>query len=117
VIFGPTGDNGLNEHKPLPLQISNSQECNILCVRFQNFTVVTMKITAFWHVTPCNLVDRYNVSHESTASIFRLEEGKLDASFRNYALSHPRKPQFHNLHEYTGASSNEQDQSDHIVVI
>ena len=78
-----------------------------------------MKITAFWDVTMCSLVDRCNVSHERTASIFRVEEWKLDASFRNYALSHPRKPQFHNLHEYIGTSSDGQqhDQSDHTVVI
>ena len=74
MIFGRTGDNGLNAHKTLPLQKLNSQECNILCVRFQNFKVVTMKITAFWDVTPCSLVDRYNVSHERNASIFRVEE-------------------------------------------
>ena len=76
-----------------------------------------MKITAFWDVTPCSLVDRYNVSHERNASIFRVEEWKLDASFRSYALSHPGKPQFDNLHEYTDTSSNEQDHSDHTVVI
>jgi hypothetical protein len=78
-----------------------------------------MKITAFWDVTPCSLVDRYNVSRERNASIFRVEEWTLDASFRNYASSHPRKPQFHNVHEYTGISSDgqQQDQCDHTVVI
>jgi len=42
----------------------------------------------------------------------------LDASFRNYAVSHPRK-QSHNLHEYTGTSSDRQpqDNSDHTIVI
>ena len=73
VILAPTTDNGFNEHNTLPLQKSNSQECNILCVRFENFTVVTMKITAFWLLTPCSWVDRY-MSHEHTASIFKVEE-------------------------------------------
>ena len=74
-----------------------------------------MKITAFWQ---CSFVDRY-MSHERTASIFKVEELKLDASFLNYAVSHPRKLQFHNLHDYTGTSSDsqQQDQSDHTVVI
>ena len=71
-----------------------------------------MKITAFWDVTPYSLV-------EQTASVSKVEEWKLGASLRNYAVSHPRKLQFHKLHMYTGSCSHgqQQDQGDHTVII
>lgn len=46
---------------------------NRLCVRFEVLTVVTVKITAFWDVMMCSLVDYYQLLEESAASIFKVE--------------------------------------------
>jgi hypothetical protein len=39
-------------------------------VRFEVPTEMNMKITLFWDVASCSLVDRYRVSKESIAFIF-----------------------------------------------
>jgi hypothetical protein len=39
--------------------------------------VVTIKITAFWNVTPYSLVDRYNVSEEPPFSVFGVEDSAI----------------------------------------
>jgi hypothetical protein len=41
------------------------------CVRFEDFTAVTMKHTDFWDVTPCTFV-KTDVSEERSASIIRV---------------------------------------------
>jgi hypothetical protein len=36
--------------------------------------VLTMKVTSFWNVTPCGLVDVYRHFEETTSSISRVKE-------------------------------------------
>jgi hypothetical protein len=40
-------------------------------VRSEVLIVMSIKITVFWDVTPCGLVDRYNILLELAASIIR----------------------------------------------
>jgi hypothetical protein len=41
-------------------------------LRFEVFGSVTLKITIFWDVTPCSLVEVTDASEERAASIFRI---------------------------------------------
>jgi hypothetical protein len=41
-------------------------------VRLGVLTAVNIKIMVFWAVKQCNLVDRYDVSKEPTATILKL---------------------------------------------
>jgi hypothetical protein len=43
-------------------------------MRFKALTVMTLKITVFWDVTPSILADIYHHSEEPAASIFRIKE-------------------------------------------
>ena len=100
--------------------VQDSPTPNVALSRIQyscemlEFYGIEMKTTAFWDVTPCCLVGRYNVSQERIASIFRVQEWKLGRCLRKYAASHPRK-QLHSLREYSGTSCHgkAQDQADH----
>lgn len=48
-------------------------------MRFKVLIAVTMKVSIFWDVTPCNFAGRYctKISEEPAASIFWVEEYKL----------------------------------------
>jgi hypothetical protein len=43
-------------------------------VRFEVFTVMTMKIVVFWHMMPCSLVDTASVSEGCVACICMVEQ-------------------------------------------
>lgn len=45
-------------------------------VIFEVFTTVAMKITVVWDMMPCSLVDMYNVSDKSVASVFSVNDGR-----------------------------------------
>jgi hypothetical protein len=49
-------------------------------MRVEILTTVTTNITVLWGVTPCNLVEFIDVSEEFFASIFKLEDLKMEAA-------------------------------------
>jgi hypothetical protein len=65
---------------------------------FEVLTMLTMKITIFWDVTPCSLV-----SEECAASVFRIEEALMvkavcfsETLVPNCTVSHPTKTEINN---------------------
>jgi hypothetical protein len=50
------------------------QESNMNGNQLCKIPYTSLKITVIWHVTLCSLVDRFNVSEESAASILKVDE-------------------------------------------
>jgi hypothetical protein len=53
--------------------ISNKQAYGFICMRSQVLTMVTMKITVFWDVMSCSLVDIYECLRGTFCPIFNVE--------------------------------------------
>lgn len=46
----------------------------VMNMRSEVLTAVSMRIMVTWYVTPCSLVDKYQVFEERAASVFSIEE-------------------------------------------
>jgi hypothetical protein len=60
-------------------------------VRFQVLTAASMKMTVFWDVAPCSLVDVYyttwgNISKDSHRNTLRQKQVPLDKNIAQYTL-------------------------------
>jgi hypothetical protein len=81
---------------------------NFSNVRFQVLTAASIKITAFWNVAPCSLVDVYRRSEVLAASIIRaMSTSETSVNFyqttrrNNPEDSHFRTLRRENLKSYT----------------
>jgi hypothetical protein len=62
------------QQRSKPTTSPNTDKCRSVSPFHEVLTVVNMKYIMFWDVTPCSLVEFYQLVEERAALIFRMEE-------------------------------------------